>query len=341
MVRRSGSPSRSPQLRRFLSTAAAALLTVTLSGCSLLGGSSAPSGGNDKVEKAKITLGVMKAIDVAPVHIAIKEGYFKEEGLEVDLKTVNGGSDAVPLLTAGALDISFGNWISFFQAHAKKTFDMRIVSDAYQARPGMFMVLTRPGSGIDGPKQLAGKTVAVNTRNNVNELTLRSVLEANDIKSDKDKISIVEMPFPDMPAALAQGRIDAASVIEPFATQAQRKTGATVVMDSMTGPTSELPIAGYVTGAKFAQENPKTVKAFQRAMKKAQAAAQADRKKVEAQLVEQLKMEEEDAKLVNLGSFPTTMEHSRLQRVAELMRTYGVLTEQLDVKPLILDDATN
>ncbi|MCP2259491.1 NitT/TauT family transport system substrate-binding protein [Streptoalloteichus tenebrarius] len=340
MLRRSGSPGRrSRQPRRFLSTAAAALLAVSLSGCSLLGGSETASGGNDKVEKAKITLGVMKAIDVAPVHLAIKEGYFRAEGLEVELKTINGGADAVPLLSTGGLDISFGNWISFFQAHAKKALDLRIVGDAYQARPGMFMVLTRPGSGIDGPKQLAGKTVAVNTRNNVNELTLRSVLEANDVKSDQVKFT--EMGFPDMPAALANKSVDAASVIEPYATQAQRKTGAAVVMDSMTGPTAELPIAGYVSSAKFAQENPKTVKAFQRALKKAQAEAQADRKKVEAQLVEQLKMEEDDAKLVNLGTYPTTLEASRLQRVADLMKNYGVLTEPLDVKPLIVDEATN
>ncbi|GGM43573.1 sulfonate ABC transporter substrate-binding protein [Longimycelium tulufanense] len=336
MARRDGFPGRRTRyLRRALAVTSAALLAITVSGCSLLGGSNGADGGNDKVEKAKITVGLItKAIDVAPVHLALKEGYFKDEGLDVELRTIQGGADAVPGLASGSLDIAFGNWISFFAAQAKGTLDLRVVSDGYQAKPGMFMVLARPDSGIKGPADLKGKTVAVNTTGNVNELTLKSVLQANNV--DTDSIKFATMPFPDMPANLQNKNVDAASVIEPFATLAQNKFGALPVLDSMQGPTADLPIAGYVATKKFAEQNPRTVAAFQRAMKKAQGECSADRKKVENLLVDYAGISAEIAPLVHLGTFPTTLEATRLQRVADLMKTFGVVNSRLDVKPLLL-----
>lgn len=317
-----------------------ALLT-SLAGCGLLGGSTATPAAdkpaNGKVEKSKITLGLLPILDVASVHVAIKKGYFKEEGLEVEPKIIQGGAAAIPGLISGDLDMTFGNWVSFFAAESKdaaKAVDgIKLVSDGYQAKPEMFLIVTGAGSSIKSPKDLAGKTIAINTFKNIAELTAKATLEANDV--DPGSVTFKEFAFPDMQAALENKTVDAAFLVEPFITRAQRAIGSVTVLDAASGPTDNIPIAGYAVSGKFAKENPNTVAAFQRAMAKGQKDA-ADRPTVEPLLQEYAKVDKETASLVHFGEFPTTLDATRLQRVATLMKTYGLLEKEMDVKPMLI-----
>ncbi|GAA0261512.1 ABC transporter substrate-binding protein [Saccharothrix mutabilis subsp. mutabilis] len=325
--------------RRIIAGLSALAVLAVVSGCGLLGGSeekpadAAPG----KVEKTKIKLGLLPILDVASVHVAMKKGYFKEEGLEVEPVTIQGGAAAIPGLISGDLDITFGNWVSFFAAQSKdaaKAVDgLKLINDGYQAKPEMFLILTGPDSAIKSPKDLAGKTIAINTFKNIAELTAKATLEANDV--DPKTVTFKEFPFPDMQAALQNKTVDAAFMVEPFISKAQRAIGAITVLDAASGPTDNIPVAGYGTTGKFAKENPNTVAAFQRAMAKGQRDA-ADRPTVEPLLVEYAKVDKETASLVHFGEFPTTLDATRLQRVATLMKTYGLLENDFDVKPMLV-----
>lgn len=327
--------------RRIFGVVSAVAMLAVVSGCGLLGGSeekptdtpSAPG----KVEKATITLGLLNILDVASVHVAIKKGYFKEEGLEVKAEIIQGGAMAIPGLINGSLDISFGNWVSFIGAEAKeaaKSVDgLKLVSDGYQAKPEMFLILAKADSPIKSPKDLEGKTIAINTFKNIAELTAKATLEANDV--DPAKVTFKELPFPDMEAAVQNGSVDAAFMVEPFISRAQRNSGQITVLDAASGPTADIPIAGYAATGKFVKENPNTIAAFQRAMAKGQRDA-ADRPTVEPLLVEYAGVDKETASLVHFGEFPTTLDATRLQRVSELMRTYGLLEKEFDVKPMLV-----
>jgi len=316
-------------------------LLASVAGCGALGGSSAPTSADKpatgKLEKSKITLGVLPILDVASVHVAIKKGYFKEEGLDVDLKVIQGGAAAIPGLISGDLDMSFGNWVSFFAAEAKETAKtvggLKLVSDGYQAKPDMFLIVTTADSPIKSPKDLAGKTIAINTFKNIAELTAKATLEANDV--NPSSVTFKEFAFPDMQAAIENKTVDAAFMVEPFITRAQRAIGSVTALDAASGPTDNIPIAGYATSGKFAKENPNTVAAFQRAMAKGQKDA-ADRPTVEPLLQEYAKVDKETASLVHFGEFPTTLDATRLQRVATLMKTYGLLEKEMDVKPMLI-----
>jgi NitT/TauT family transport system substrate-binding protein len=320
---------------------ALATLLATVASCGLLGGKETPpaadANGNGQVEKAKITLGVLPILDVASVHVAIKKGYFKAEGLEVDLKTIQGGAQAIPGLIAKELDFTFGNWVSFFAAQSKdaaKAVDgIKLIGDGYQAKPDMFLILAAGDSAIKSPADLAGKTIAINTFKNIAELTAKATLEAANV--DVSTVKFKEMPFPDMQAAVQNKTVDAAFMVEPFITRAQRVAGQIKVLDAASGPTDNIPIAGYATSGEFAKNNPKTVAAFQRAMAKGQADA-ADRPTVEPLLVEYAKVDKETAGLVHFGAFPTTLDQTRLQRVVQLMQRYGMLDKELDVKPMLI-----
>lgn len=261
-------------------------------------------------------------------------GLFKEEGLNVTLQTLAGGAEAIPKLKGGALDVSFGNYVSFISATAKKVVDLRIVADGFQSAPKTHVIMVPKGSAIKSPADLKDKKIAVNTKRNISTLLVRVAGKAHNVELDEDD-NFVEVPFPGMEAALAGGQVDAALVVEPFGTFIGQKIGATMIWDTSQGPTADFPIAGYASTAAFAKDNPKTVAAFQRALAKAQALA-ADRNSVVAIIPEYTKIDPSAAASLAIGFFPTTLEATRLQRVADSMQEYGLLTQPLDVKSIVV-----
>lgn len=316
-------------------------LLASLSGCGLLGGSSDDKAGpTDKVEKSTIRLGLLPVVDVASVHLAIQEGYFQQEGLDVKLINIQGAGAAIPNLVSDKadFDIVFGNYLSFFNSQAKGVAQnvegLKFVADGYVAKPNTWMVLAGPNSTAKKISDLPGKKIAVTTKQSLAEVSIRSVLKVNDV--DANQVTFVEMPYTDMGAALEANRVDAALLAEPFITQAAKNYGAVQLFDAASGPTAELPIAGYGTTGKFARENPKTIAAFQRAFAKGQEAAGSDRSKVEKLLPGYAKIDPQTAALVNLGGFPTRLEASRLQRIPDLMLEFGMLQQRLDANTMIL-----
>jgi NitT/TauT family transport system substrate-binding protein len=315
-----------------------ALTLGTMSGCGLFSnettGNSQPSSAT--LERTKVTVGTLPIVDTAAIHMAIRKGYFKNEELEIELKTLPGGAAAIPGLANGELQFAFGNYVSFFAAQTKGVLDIKLVADGYQALPGVFMIVVPRDSAIKRPQDLAGKKIAINTKNNILELTTRSTLEG--VGVDMKTITFVEMPFPDMQTGLERKNADAAFMVEPFITQAERMAGVIPIVDPASNATNEIPIAGWAASARFVKDNPKTVEAFRRAI----IAGQRDcvnRLEVEDLVTSYAKVDRQTASLLNTGTWPTSLVATRLQRVADLMKTYGVLTKPLDVQSMIFTPA--
>ncbi|MCE7008302.1 ABC transporter substrate-binding protein [Kibdelosporangium philippinense] len=315
--------------RAFLGALAAVLITA-VPGCGLLSGEEPVTPGK---EQAKIRLGVLPIVDAAAVHIAIKKGYFRDEGVEVELKTIQGGAAGIPGLVNGELDVTFGNWVSFLNAQAKQTADLKLVADGYRGKPDMFLVVVTPDSPVKTPADLAGRKIAVNTRANVVELAVRAGLKAKNV--DANSVQFIEMPFPDMQAALQRKDVDAALLVEPFLTRAMQQIGAVPVLDTITGEAADLPIGGYATTAKFVKERPKTIDAFRRALVKAQQDA-SDPAEVQSVVTGYAKIDPAIAQVLRLGLYPTTIDVQRLKGVVALMKANGMLTEDIDPAKMLL-----
>jgi NitT/TauT family transport system substrate-binding protein len=323
-----------------LATLLAASLTA---GCGLFGGTDeAESSGNTTaasgpLEKTTLKVGVMVGIDCAGPQLALLNKAFEEEGLTIEAQTVQSGAIAIPQLAGGELDVTFGNWVSFIKAQAAGLVDMKFISESYLSTPNTnFSVIAGKNSQINSPKDLEGKKIAVNAKGNINELLLRAVLDANDVDFNKIADNLVEMPFPNMAAAIQNGQIDAAAMIDPFVTDAQKSMGAKIVFDlTGAGPTENFPLSGMAVTKKFADENPNTVAAFQRAVLKGQQLA-ADRSNIEQALPKFAKMDPQTAAIVKIGQFPTTIDPKRLQRVADLLVTYKMLPKKIDIEPLVV-----
>jgi NitT/TauT family transport system substrate-binding protein len=315
-----------------LTTIVLAALAVALCGCGALGSEDSRGDSGGALEQSEITISVMPTIDLAPYHLATQNGYFAAEGLTVTAVQSPSGQASLSKLIGGDVDIAYSSYAPFFVAQSKGVVDLTFVADASYASPRSTMVVTVPGSPVTGVRDLAGRRIAVTSRNSISDALVKTSMKANGV--DYSGVNWVELPFPDTAPALARGDIDAAFLTEPFLTDAVRKVGAVPVLDTAKGPTAELPTAGFASLAPFARDNPRTVAAFQRAMKRATDEA-ADRAKIEPLIVSFAKVDEVTAKTATLLYLRSTLDASQLQRVPDLLQEYGIIAKKVDVTTML------
>ncbi|WP_424923235.1 ABC transporter substrate-binding protein [Amycolatopsis arida] len=317
-------------------------LLASVSGCGLLGGSdgsddAAANGG--PLEKSKIKLSIMPTIDLAPFHLATKKNYFAEEGLEVETVTAPSGQASLTKLISGEVDIAYGSYAPFFVAQAQGAADIKFVADASSAAPNSTVIVALPDSSVKTVDHLAGKKIGITARNTIIEVLVKSTMRTHGVSYDD--VQWVEIPFPDTAAALQRGDVDAAFLTEPFITQAAKSIGAVTVVDTATGPTKDLPTAGFGSTAEFTNENPKTVAAFQRVMQRATNEALADRSKIEPLLVEFAKVDADTAALTTLLKFESKLDPTRLQRVPDLMHEFNLIPNKIDASTMIAQPSSS
>jgi len=286
------------------------------------------------LEKTSLTVGALAVADDAPLYLAIKEGYFRQEGLTVTAVPVAQSTEAIPDMLRGSVDVVTGNYVSFFEAEAKGVVSFKVLVDATHCVPNTFGVMTLPSSGIRHPAQLAGKTVAVNLTGNVQTLTLDTVLKADRI--NPSAVRYVVVPFPDMLAALKAHRVDAVSVIEPYITAGKATLGTVGVVSQCAGPTAGFPLSGYFATTSWTQRYARTARAFQAAMAKAQALADSDPAAVRAILPTYTKITPKAAAVLRLNTYPPALTAAQLQPVADLMFSAGMLKSPLPASSLIM-----
>ena len=310
-----------------VSLAAASLATA---GCGKASESQSAAGG-----QMHVTVFAQQVIDDAPFWIALKDGYFRAEGLTLTVKLLAKTTLGIPGLKSGQEDFLVGgNYPTMLQADASGTLDVRIVVEGYQGAPGVMEVLALPSSHIMDAADLKHKTVAVNLNGGIQTLTLNAVLTSEDV--NPATVHYVVVPFPDMVAALKAHQVDAADMLEPFMTQAVLADGASPIVDQLAGPTAGLPISGVFTTESFASKHPGVVEAFQRAMFRAQAFADISRGAVEKILPTYIEnVTPTVAALVHLGNYPTDLDPVPLQRVADLMFESHLLPKRLIVTKLL------
>lgn len=319
-----------PRSAMATTTAVIAVISATLlAGC---GGDTGSSGNGP--EKTSLNVAGLAVVDDAPLYIARDKGLFKKQGLNVKVTTLTQSTQAIPGLLRGDIDIDAGgNYVSFLQAHAKGAIKLRILADAFHCATDVVPVLTLPSSPIKKPADLAGKKIAVNITNNVQTMMINAVLRSDGV--NPSTVKYVQVPFPDMSAALQKNQVDAVSAVEPFASDIKARLKARKITDSCTGPTKEFPLSGVFATDQFVADNPKTVAAFQRAYAQAQKLA-ADRATVEAALPGYTKISASAAKGIALGDFPPGLDAPTIQHVSDLMKSSGLLPKPVSVAPLLV-----
>jgi NitT/TauT family transport system substrate-binding protein len=324
-------------VRRASAAAAASLAVAVLAAaCSSSTSTSSPSSpkaSSSALETTHVVVGALPVVDTAGLYLALKNGYFKQAGLDVTVDPIQQSTAALPDMLHGTVDIVAGaNYVSWFQAQAKGTVSLKILASGTVCTPATFGVLALPSSGITKPANLAGKTIAVNLTNNVQTLTANTMLKAAGV--NPSSVHYVVIPFPDMITALKAHRVDAISAVEPFVDGA-KAAGAQQVLSECQGPTASFPLSGYFATSTWAQSHPNTARAFQQALEKGQAYADANPGAVRSILPTYTKITSAAAAKLALVSYPSTLDAAPMQRVVTMMVSGGLITKPLDVSALL------
>lgn len=166
--------------------------------------------GSNKQNLQPITIGLMPDTDSVPFIIAQEKGYFKEEGLEVNLQQYKSAMDRDSALQSGNLDGAVSDILAV--AFAKSGgFDVKVTSFT----DGSYKLIASKDSGIQDVKGLAGKDVSV-SRNTIIEYVTDQILAKENM--DGDSINKVIIPqIPTRLEMLQNGKLAAATLPEPMA----------------------------------------------------------------------------------------------------------------------------
>ena len=318
---------------------ALALLLVACGGPSPSPAATGSTGSGAPPERGELRIGLLPIVDVAPIHVAIERGLFAAEGLTVSVEVVQGGAAAIPALVGGDLDIAYGAWPSFLIAN-QQGISLRAVADGVAAAPGFTEFLALPDAGLAGtPAAMAGLTIAVNTLGNIGELAVRSTLATAAV--DPGDVELVEIPVPDMGAALERGDVDVIWASEPIPTIVKDELDAAVVVDSFVGEMDAFPVAGYQATEDFVAANPRTVAAFQRALAAAVALCAADRSVVIDAVPRYTNLTADLAEAIALPAYRAALEASVLQRVNDYLVEFELLEPGLDIEALVVGEVAS
>ncbi|WUI04192.1 ABC transporter substrate-binding protein [Spirillospora sp. NBC_00431] len=315
--------------RRRLGVAVAALVAGLAAGC---GGGGTSTAKTDAEGVTTVKVGLIPITDVAPLYLGVKQGFFAEQKLKVDAQLAAGGAAIVPAVVSGSNQFGFSNNVSLIVAKSKGV-PLQAITPGVGIAPGndeACQVLVPKDSPIRDIKDLSGKTLAVNTLNNIGDVTIRAALEKGGV--DPNSVKFTEIGFPDMVTAINTDRIDAAWECEPFVTSLLDR-GARSVLNNYSETHPRLAVASYFTSNAYAKSNPDVVRRFDAAVRKSLEYANAHTDEIRKILSEYTKIPADQAARIKMIAWPTTFERASIEELVRLTQKY-----KLAEKPVSLDD---
>jgi NitT/TauT family transport system substrate-binding protein len=302
------------------------------------GGNADPS----VIDQPDLNVAVVPAVDSAGFFVALHEGLFTAHGLHVTFipavsseTVINAQARDQPL---DRIDISCGNYVSYIQAQenydqGKRSSsasdptvaaDLDIFAEGSVMETGAQGLYVMPDSRILTLGGLEGKVVGVNAPQNILYLLVASALADNGLSVSG--VRFAYYPLPQMAAMLKAGKISAAVLPEPFASQAEQSMGVTLLADLDEGATSAFPVQGCAVTRQWAAQHPVELAAFRAAFEQGQEIADTNRAAVEQAmeaLPKGLAVSRITAAVMALDNYPVgPVDTVRIQRVADVMRQF-------------------
>jgi NitT/TauT family transport system substrate-binding protein len=294
-------------------------------------------GGSEDGGPARLSVQDTAGVPSAFLEYGVQEGFFKERDLDVKVTPSQGGATVVPAVVSGDSDIAGSNLVSVLLAPGKDI-PVKIVAPGTFVRGKRsqdFSAILAAGDGdIRSPKDLEGKTLAVNTLKNVAELAAKASLAKQGV--DVSEIELAEVDFPDMNGALAEGRVDAAFQIEPFVSLAL-KEGHRVIDRPYVGTKPGLQIGCYFTSEQYLSQNEDVVERFREGVADTAAAIAEDPAAFREFLPEASEIPPPAAQKAILPAWKADNDQASLDLTAELMERYGVVDEKPDTSDAVAE----
>ena len=325
---------RPRRLHALLAALASAALLVA--GC----GGDDKGGGGGEGEQTKVKVGVLPISNVAPLYLGMEKGFFREQKLEIEPAPAQSGNEIVTAMVSGDLQFAFLGYVPATSARAQGL-PLKLIANADNgaktADKEWTQLMVANDSPIRDVKQLEGKTIAVNALKGVGEVVIKAALEKRGV--EPDSIKLLEVPFPEMPAALERERVDVIWAPEPFLTSVLAKDGREIEAPLTT--LGELyPNGTYATTEQYLGENADVVERFAKAMNKSSDYATENPEEARATIPEFTKIPPEVAQKIRLPQWPTEIDRDQLQELIDYAVEYKVIEKAPPLEELIWEGAS-
>jgi NitT/TauT family transport system substrate-binding protein len=179
-----------------------------------------------------VRVAIVRSVSDSGIFIADEKGYFREQGIEIDVTQMQAAQQQVPLLGTGQLEVGSGATAAGLVNAVAQDVPLRIVADKGSTPPGFGYqaVVVRKdlvdSGAFRGCASFKGLRVAnPAVENSAGPMYARMLRECG---LDFSDIDMIAMGFPDMPAAFRNGAIDASNMLEPLLTRTLAEGFATV-----------------------------------------------------------------------------------------------------------------
>jgi len=304
-------------------------MTVALALAALVAGAQAASA----EDTVKLAVGQRGNWDTSVSEVGQRAGIFKKHGLNVTTEKAAAPTPIVASMVAGKQQFGFLTTPVLVNASSQGT-DVKCVApiDGQIApdRDASALVASKD-SGITSLKDLSGKTVAVVQLSSINLIGAQKLITDARAKDTE----YVAMPFPQMPQALADGRVDAAVITSPYVETAL-EAGAV----PLAHPSSDLwpngTIYCYAATADYLKQNPKVAQEFHDAMVEAITYTKDHEDEAKATLVEGLGLSAEQAQAQVIPSnFVPEINTDSIASIEEVMKEQGAIKKEVDPASLV------
>jgi NitT/TauT family transport system substrate-binding protein len=294
----------------------------------------APARAADPVEIKASTIPV---IDFGAFEAARAKGFFNEAGLKIDTTPTVGGAAGIPALVSGQIQLAASNVVSIILA-AANGLDVQIVGagdTTGDTAPDLAGLVASPGHKLRTGKDLEGKKIAVNARNNILWLYCREWVARTG--GNPDAVQFLEVPFPQMLDAVGAGRVDAAMLVEPFVSSGLSDKKVSVVSWPYNAVEKRILVAEIVTTKAYAKAHPEIVERFVKGLNKGVEWATANARSDEfyAVLSGYTKVPQDKLRAAAMPVFVKTIDAKQIAFVAGLMKKHGLLNKDIDAEALI------
>jgi NitT/TauT family transport system substrate-binding protein len=282
-----------------------------------------------------IHVGALPAEVAGELFYGVDMGFFKKAGLDVDIQYFNNGGAIAAAVASGALDLGLSDLMSVINAHAHGL-------PFVYAAPGLlstlnaptFGLLVPPNSPIHDAKDFSGKSVAVSGLKNIAQIAASAWIDANG--GDSKTVHFVEVPFPALVPALAQGTIDSSVANEPWMTLATDKGNHLIFMEKGALAPAFL-LSGWVTTRDWMQKNPDTLNRFVAALREIAAWANKNPQLSVPILAKYTKADPAVVTRMHRGQFAERFDPAYVQPVIDAAAKYGVISPGFPASAIIYD----
>lgn len=209
---------------------------------------------------------VAHSIFYAPMYVAIEEGYFAQEGIELTLVTGFGADKTMTALLTDEADIGFMGSESTIYTYIGGSSDYAVNFAQLTQRAGNFLVAREPIENFDW-SMLIGKEVLGGRAGGMPEMVFEYILKKNSIDPVSDLSIDQSIDFGSTAAAFSGGQGDFTVEFEPHATSLEAK-GDGYVVASLGEDSGYVPYTAFSAKKSYIEEHPEVIQSFTNALQK-------------------------------------------------------------------------